>query len=132
MDLTPFNEASRELYTDFNRLKAGRALAAACHGSSVVNITGHGLGRDEIAEALSWAKRIFDLPFEEKIQASGPPAGVSQRGYSVLAEKGTCLPDQDSLKCISPKEVERTVSRTVAFQVRLPEPGQGFTLLHHG
>jgi len=117
VDMTPFSETSRELYTDFNRLKAGRALAAACHSNGAVNITGHGLGKDEITEVLRWAKRIFNLPLEEKMQAAGPPGYLSHRGCSVLAEERTRLGDQDLVNCLPLGQLEKTVSRMADFQV---------------
>ncbi|KAJ9133895.1 hypothetical protein NKR19_g8879 [Coniochaeta hoffmannii] len=116
VDMTPFSETSRELYTDFNRLKAGRALAAACHSNGAVNITGHGLGKDEITEVLRWAKRIFNLPLEEKMQAAGPPGYLSHRGCSVLAEERTRLGDQDLVNCLPLGQLEKTVSRMADFQ----------------
>lgn len=87
VDLSPFfTETSRTL-PDSERLKAGRALVEALHSFGFVKVVGHGLSTQEIGEALGWTKKLFDLPYEDKMRAPHPPGPMPHRGYSGIGKE---------------------------------------------
>ncbi|KAI1136546.1 Clavaminate synthase-like protein [Hypoxylon sp. FL0543] len=85
VDVSPFT--TRAKYPDSDRLKAGKALVEALHALGFVKITGHGITKDEIQEALAWTKRLFDLPYEDKMKAPHPPGPMPHRGYSGIGKE---------------------------------------------
>jgi isopenicillin N synthase-like dioxygenase len=87
VDLSPFTEKFRHSFQDSERLKAGRALVEACHSLGFVKITGHGVTKQEIDEAFAWTKRLFDLPYAEKMKAPHPAGNMPHRGYSGLGQE---------------------------------------------
>ncbi|EMR70866.1 putative thymine dioxygenase protein [Eutypa lata UCREL1] len=80
------NGTSRTL-PDSERLKAGRALVEALHSFGFVKVVGHGLSTQEIGEALGWTKKLFDLPYEDKMRAPHPPGPMPHRGYSGIGKE---------------------------------------------
>lgn len=85
IDLTPFTQPSSSLpSTAANRYAAGQDLVSALHTLGFVKITGHGVSTEEIQHALSWAKKLFDLPYDEKMKAPHPAGPMPHRGYSGL------------------------------------------------
>ncbi|KAI0843506.1 Clavaminate synthase-like protein [Hypoxylon sp. FL0890] len=86
VDISPFTTKARHL-PESDRLKAGQALVEALHNLGFVKVTGHGLSKDEIQEALAWTKRLFDLPYEDKMKAPHPPGPMPHRGYSEIGKE---------------------------------------------
>ncbi|KAK7750555.1 hypothetical protein SLS62_007531 [Diatrype stigma] len=87
VDLSPFfTEAGRAL-PDSARTEAGKALIEALHSFGFVKVVGHGLSKHEIDSALGWTKKLFDLPYEDKMKAPHPPGPMPHRGYSGLGQE---------------------------------------------
>jgi isopenicillin N synthase-like dioxygenase len=86
IDLSPFTDKCGS-YSDTDRLKAGQNFVAACHNYGFVKIVGHGLSKQETADAFGWAKKLFALPHEEKMKAPHPREATPHRGYSGLAQE---------------------------------------------
>ncbi|KAI2465741.1 Clavaminate synthase-like protein [Annulohypoxylon bovei var. microspora] len=78
VDLSPFTTTA----SDSERLEAGQTLVNALHGLGFVKVVGHGVTKDEIQDGLAWTKKLFDLPYEEKMKAPHPPGPMPHRGYS--------------------------------------------------
>ncbi|KAH9904400.1 hypothetical protein F4778DRAFT_61393 [Xylariomycetidae sp. FL2044] len=70
-----------------DRLDAARILVQTLRQYGFVQISGHGLSRLEVQEALGWAKKLFDLPTEEKMKAPHPPSNTHHRGYSGISQE---------------------------------------------
>ncbi|KAF4635091.1 hypothetical protein G7Y89_g3018 [Cudoniella acicularis] len=71
------------------RKRAAKDLAEKVRINGCVGISGHGLPSKVLEEAFRVAKRLFDLPYEEKMKAPHPDASVPHRGYSGTGrEKG--------------------------------------------
>lgn len=68
-------------------MDAAKALVQALHGFGFTKIVGHGLSLEEINEALAWAKKLFKLPYEEKLKAPHPPESMPHRGYSAIGKE---------------------------------------------
>ncbi|KAK4447659.1 Clavaminate synthase-like protein [Podospora aff. communis PSN243] len=68
-------------------LKAARDLVATLHRFGFVNITGHGLSNQEITDMFAWSKKMFDLPFQEKMIAPHPDGPIPHRGYSMVGRE---------------------------------------------
>lgn len=64
------------------RLQAAEALVAALHDLGFVKVIGHGLSQDEVREALDWTRKLFSLPYDDKMKAPHPPGPMPHRGYS--------------------------------------------------
>lgn len=79
--------------THSGRLTAARSLVEALHTLGFVKIKGHGLTEQEVSEALSWTKRLFDLPTTSKMKAPHPPGNMPHRGYSGLGQQKVYSPD---------------------------------------
>ncbi|KAI1371319.1 Clavaminate synthase-like protein [Hypoxylon crocopeplum] len=87
VDVSPFTtEAGRSL-PDSERLEAGQALVNALHNLGFVKVIGHGIKSEEIRDALEWTKRLFDLPYDDKMKAPHPPGPMPHRGYSGLGKE---------------------------------------------
>lgn len=82
VDLSPFVDNPGLPLPGSDQLQEGRALVEALHSLGFVQITGHGLSQQEIEDALSWTKTLFDLPYAEKMKAPHPPGPIPHRGYS--------------------------------------------------
>ena len=65
-------------------VEPGKRLVEVCHRLGFVKISGHGVSTQEIQEALAWVKRLFDLPYEDKMKAPHPPGNMPHRGYSPI------------------------------------------------
>ena len=87
MDLSPFGSSDGQRHVESERLGAGKFLVESLHSFGFVNITGHGLSKQEIDEALGWTKRLFDLPYEEKMKAPHPAGSMPHRGYSAIGKE---------------------------------------------
>ncbi|KAI1418056.1 Clavaminate synthase-like protein [Hypoxylon sp. FL1857] len=86
VDVSPFTTEAKRL-PDSERLKAGQALVEALHDLGFVRVTGHGIKKAEIREALAWTKSLFDLPNEDKMKAPHPPGPMPHRGYSGIGRE---------------------------------------------
>ncbi|KAK6220870.1 hypothetical protein LQW54_001790 [Pestalotiopsis sp. IQ-011] len=64
------------------RLRAAKALVAALHDLGFAKVIGHGLSQDEVREALDWTRKLFGLPYDDKMKAPHPPGPMPHRGYS--------------------------------------------------
>lgn len=87
VNLSPFRPNDGHILPKAERLKAGNALVEALHSFGFAKVIGHGLGKQEIDEALSWTKRLFDLPIEEKMKAPHPAGSMPHRGYSGVGKE---------------------------------------------
>jgi isopenicillin N synthase-like dioxygenase len=88
VDLTPFSSDPHESTTlTAAHLKAARDLVATLHRFGFVNITGHGLSLQEITHMFAWSKKMFDLPFQEKMKAPHPEGPIPHRGYSMVGRE---------------------------------------------
>ena len=87
VDLSPFRQSNGNLLLEPERRKAGASLVEALHSYGFAKVTGHGLSKSEIDEALAWTKRLFDLPVEEKMKAPHPAGSMPHRGYSGIGKE---------------------------------------------
>lgn len=78
VDLSPFSSSTNAEY----RKKAAQDFTDACRRLGFVTVVGHGVSSKRLAEASSWSKKLFDLPFEDKTRAPHPPSNMPHRGYS--------------------------------------------------
>jgi isopenicillin N synthase-like dioxygenase len=86
VDLSSFTSGGGDLES---RKRAARDLAEKLLVNGCVGISGHGVPSDVLKEAFGVAKKLFDLPYEEKMKAPHPDATVPHRGYSGMGrEKG--------------------------------------------
>lgn len=78
VDLSPFTSSG-----DSNsRAQAAQDLSQKVRINGCVGIIGHGISPDMLAEAFQVNKKLFDLPYEEKMKAPHPDSAVPHRGYS--------------------------------------------------
>ncbi|KAI0169216.1 Clavaminate synthase-like protein [Hypoxylon sp. FL1284] len=87
VDVSPFMPEAGRSIPDSERLKAGQALVQGLHELGFVKVIGHGVRQDEIRHALAWTKKLFDLPYEEKMKAPHPVGNMPHRGYSGLGQE---------------------------------------------
>ena len=87
VDLSHFDTRNGHRHLESERLRAGKFLVESLHSFGFVNITGHGLSEQEMEEALAWTKRLFDLPYEEKMKAPHPAGSMPHRGYSGIGKE---------------------------------------------
>lgn len=83
-----------ESATYAQRTDAAKALVEALHSFGFTKVIGHGLSKEEIDEALDWAKRLFDLPYEDKMKAPHPEARMPHRGYSGVGQEKVYSQDE--------------------------------------
>jgi isopenicillin N synthase-like dioxygenase len=83
VDLSPFTGNGE----DSKSLEAAHALVDVLHNYGFVKVTGHGISKQEIHEALGWVKKLFDLPYSEKMKAPHPPGPIPHRGYSGIGQE---------------------------------------------
>ncbi|OCL06357.1 putative leucoanthocyanidin dioxygenase [Glonium stellatum] len=85
VDLSPFTSGG-----DFeSRRRAAIDLAEKGQINGCVGITGHGVTSERLKEAFAVTKKLFDLPYEEKMKAPHPDSTTPHRGYSGTGrEKG--------------------------------------------
>ena len=83
VDLSPFTSRG-----DLESCKrAAKDLAEKGQINGCVGISGHGVPTDELNEAFTVAKKLFDLPYEDKMKAPHPDALVPLRGYSGIGRE---------------------------------------------
>ncbi|KAI1146013.1 Clavaminate synthase-like protein [Nemania diffusa] len=87
VDLSPFFKTPIQLLPDPEQLEAGRELVNALFDLGFVQLIGHGVSQQEIDEALAWNKKLFDLPYAEKMKAPHPAAATPHRGYSGIGKE---------------------------------------------
>jgi isopenicillin N synthase-like dioxygenase len=83
VDLSPFTSRG-DLES---RKRAAKDLAEKGQINGCVGISGHGVPTDELNEAFTVAKKLFDLPYEDKMKAPHPDALVPHRGYSGIGRE---------------------------------------------
>ncbi|EIN10878.1 Clavaminate synthase-like protein [Punctularia strigosozonata HHB-11173 SS5] len=64
------------------RSQIANAIVDACRQVGFVYIIGHGIDAATLEAAFAIAKRLFDLPIEDKMKAPHPSGGAVHRGYS--------------------------------------------------
>ena len=85
IDLSPFTSGSNL----GSRRLAAKDLAGKLQTNGSIGICGLGISANELEKAFNVAKKLFDLPYEEKMKAPHPDALVPHRGYSGMGrEKG--------------------------------------------
>ncbi|KAF2785925.1 putative leucoanthocyanidin dioxygenase [Melanomma pulvis-pyrius CBS 109.77] len=79
VDISPFTSSDGDF-----ELQKGTAqdLAEKGHINGCIGITGHGVSPELLAEAFAVAKKLFDLPYKEKMKAPHPDGPTPHRGYS--------------------------------------------------
>jgi len=78
VDVSPFTYSG----TTESRKKVAQDLAAKAHINGCIGIIGHGVSPELLEEAFSVTKKLFNLPFEEKMKAPHPDGPTPHRGYS--------------------------------------------------
>ena len=137
VDLSHFNTSNGYRHLESERLRAGKFLVESLHSFGFVNITGHGLSEQEMEEALAWTKRLFDLPYEEKMKAPHPAGSMPHRGYSgigkekIYSHKDVTARDTDrsgfgdELRKISDFKVRCSrETRSTTYELELPDSDQ--------
>jgi isopenicillin N synthase-like dioxygenase len=85
VDLSPFTSGG-DLES---RKRAAKDLAEKGSINGSVGISGHGLSPATLKDAFGIAKKLFDLPYEEKMKAPHPDGWFPHRGFSGIGrEKG--------------------------------------------
>ncbi|KAI1401789.1 Clavaminate synthase-like protein [Hypoxylon fuscum] len=87
IDLSIFTAESLQQIPNEQRVKIGKCLVETLHRFGFIKITGHGVPKRDIDEALAWTKILFDLPLEEKMKAPHPPGPMPHRGYSSIGKE---------------------------------------------
>lgn len=87
VDISPLLTEASDSLADLELLRAGQALVRALHTLGFVKVTGHGIEKHEIETALAWSKKLFDLPYEDKMKAPHPPGNMPHRGYSGIGRE---------------------------------------------
>lgn len=64
------------------RQKVANELAQACHANGCVGIVGHGILHELLQQGFATARKLFDLPMNQKMLAPHPKGAVPHRGYS--------------------------------------------------
>lgn len=67
--------------SNLQRLEVAKGLVEALHSFGFTKVVGHGPTKDQIAEALEWSQKLFDLSYEDKIKAPHPPENLPYRDY---------------------------------------------------
>ncbi|KAI1653339.1 Clavaminate synthase-like protein [Daldinia decipiens] len=96
VDISLFITETSDSLADLERLRSGQALVRALHNLGFVKVAGHGIEKHEIETAFAWTKKLFDLPYEDKMRAPHPPSSMPHRGYSGIGKE----------KVYSPADVE--------------------------
>lgn len=88
-----------------------QAVASACQNYGFFQLTGHGISLSLQEEALRCAKRLFDLPLQEKLDISMSTSyGLSKRGYEAVGgQKLDKKPDTKEVSYFRP--VPKTCTR---------------------
>ncbi|KAI0101539.1 hypothetical protein GGR51DRAFT_563440 [Nemania sp. FL0031] len=89
VDLSSFTTSP----TSADQIVAARELVRILHEAGFARITGHGFAKHEIAESLSWARKLFALPYEEKMKAPHPASNAHHRGYSGIGQEKVYMQD---------------------------------------
>lgn len=116
VDLSPFFTEAGRAPPDSARIEAGKALVEALHSFGFVKVVGHGLSKQEIDEALGWTKKLFDLPYEDKMKAPHPPGPMPHRGYSGLGKEKVYSKD-DVEATSSDSDVGKVLRKISDFKV---------------
>ena len=84
------------------RLRVAQELVAACRSVGFVYIINHGVPKEDLERAFEIAKKLYDLPQEEKMKAPHPPGWAHHRGYSWpgLEKVSAALSEKDDQKMI--------------------------------
>jgi isopenicillin N synthase-like dioxygenase len=114
VDVSPFVDPSAG---DSQRLVAGRALVEALHRYGFVKVTGHGITTAEVREALGWIKKLFDLPYDEKMKAPHPPGPFPHRGYSGIGREKV-YSQAEILAHADSEDVGKSLRKITDFKVR--------------
>lgn len=64
------------------RPKVADELAQACHANGCVGITGHGISHELLQQGFAMARKLFNLPMDQKMLAPHSKGAVPPRGYS--------------------------------------------------
>ncbi|KAJ8069313.1 hypothetical protein OCU04_002970 [Sclerotinia nivalis] len=83
VDLSPFTSGGDHE----SRRRAAKDLAEKVQINGSVGICGHGVPSETLREAFTLAKKLFDLPYEEKMKAPHPDAVFPHRGYSSIGRE---------------------------------------------
>jgi isopenicillin N synthase-like dioxygenase len=78
VDVSPFTSKG----TFESRKKVAQDLAAKAHINGCIGISGHGVSPELLEEAFAMTKKLFDLPYDEKMKAPHPDGPTPHRGYS--------------------------------------------------
>jgi isopenicillin N synthase-like dioxygenase len=62
--------------------RVSEELAEKASANGCIGISGHGVSPDILAEAFEITKKLFDLPYSEKMKAPHPDGPTPHRGYS--------------------------------------------------
>lgn len=117
VDVSPFfSQDPTTLNTQ--SLTSAKLLVEAFHSFGFAKVTGHGLGDHEISEALGWVQKLFDLPYDEKMEAPHPPGPMPHRGYSGIgAEKVYSQEDVEAHTRNGKADVSQVLRKISDFKV---------------
>lgn len=62
--------------------QAAKELVAKLSDNGCVGIIGHGVNQERLDGAFAMIRRLFDLPYEDKMKAPHPAGIIPHRGYS--------------------------------------------------
>ena len=112
IDITPFVATG----TDAQRRRVAQALRKACIDVGFFYLAGHGFTATELADAITWGHRFFELPLEKKMTLH--TQGPGQTGFMRV---GGINPEKNADKAADLKE------RFIMSRERFPdEPAEGW------
>ncbi|KAF2198624.1 putative leucoanthocyanidin dioxygenase, partial [Delitschia confertaspora ATCC 74209] len=126
IDLSPFTSfaslSSRKL--------AAKDLASTLHLNGSVGITGHGFPASMLQEIFDIAKKLFDLPYEDKMRAPHPSGPTPHRGYSgpgkEMTGRKTALETNDVSKT---EEILRAADYKESYEIGSSENKTQYNIL---
>lgn len=122
VDISPFVKGK----TQQDRQLVAERLAEALHIHGAVGVTGWDqlLPEAKLREAFQMARRMFDLPMEEKMKAPHPDGFVPHRGYSAPGREKAY--NKDELATDS-QDVKESLRKITDYKVRPHLSGLGLT-----
>lgn len=118
IDISCFTNGPTHPSSNERRNEIGKSLVEALHSFGFVKIVGHGVPEHDIDEALSWTKRLFDLPFEEKMKAPHPIEPMPHRGYSSVGREKV-YSQEDVMGHKHSENVTQSLRKISDFKVRV-------------
>ncbi|KAF2868456.1 putative leucoanthocyanidin dioxygenase [Massariosphaeria phaeospora] len=101
-----------------SRKRAAQELAGKGRVNGCVGITGHGVSPELLAEAFKITKKLFDLPYGEKMKAPHPDGPTPHRGYSGTGrERGAAKTETESWDGVKKQDYEGIIDYKESYEI---------------